>query len=99
MKNFTFVIIDDDQINGLKTRAVAQSFQNLHFLASATTYEDGLDCVLDHTPDIIFLEIDPSDKDSNLSLGFINELHRYLTVIPKVFVTTKNDALCLNAFK
>ena len=99
MKNFTFVILDDDQNNGLKTKAVAESFQNLCYMASATNYDDGLDCVLENNPDIIFLEIDPSDKESNFSLGFINELHRYLTVIPKIIITTKNDALCLNAFK
>lgn len=99
MKKFTFVIIDDDQKNSLKTKAIASSFQNLVFLASVTNYEDGLNCVLEYNPDIIFLEIDPADKDSNLSLSLINELHRYLKVVPKIFVTTKNDSLCLNAIK
>jgi DNA-binding LytR/AlgR family response regulator len=99
LKNFTFVIIDDNHNNGLKTRAVAGSFQNLTFLASASSYDEGIDCVLEHVPDIVFLEIDPQDKDSNLSLHLINELHRYLTVVPKIIVTTKNDSLCLNAFK
>lgn len=99
MKNFTFVIIDDNQKNGLKTRAIAESFSNLSFLASASCYDDGIDCVLEHHPDIVFLEIDPSDKNSNLSLSFINELHRYLSVVPEIFVTTSNDLLCLNAFK
>ncbi len=99
MKHFTYVIIDDDHQNGLKTKQIAEGFQSLSFLASAHNYDDGLDCILEHKPDIIFLEIDPSDKDSNLSLHLINELHRYLTTIPKVFITTKNDALCFNAFK
>lgn len=99
MKNFTFVIIDDNHKNGLKTRAVAASFPNLKFLASASSYNEGIDCVLEHVPDIVFLEIDPQDKESNLSLHLINELHRYLTVVPKIIVTTQNDSLCLNAFK
>jgi len=99
LNNFTYVIIDDDNNNGLKTKQIADSFQNLTFLASVTNYDDALDCILEHQPDLLFLEIDPSDKDSNLSLQLINELHRYLTVVPKVFVTTKNDTLALNAFK
>ncbi len=99
MKNFTFVIIDDNQNNALKTKAKAESFQNMHFLAMSDNYEDGLDVVLEHNPDIIFLEIDPQDKESKLSLALINELHRYLSVVPKIFVTTSNDALCLEAFK
>lgn len=99
MNNFTYVIIDDDYHNGLKTKQIADSFQNLTFLASVTNYDDAIDCILEHQPNLLFLEIDPSDKDSNLSLQLINELHRYLTVVPKVFVTTKNDTLALNAFK
>lgn len=99
MKNFTFVIIDDNQNNALKTKAKAESFQNMHFLAMSDNYEDGLDVVLEHNPDIIFLEIDPQDTESKLSLALINELHRYLSVVPKIFVTTSNDALCLEAFK
>lgn len=99
MKNFTFVIIDDDHKNRLKTKATAEGFSNLHFLAMADNYDDGIDIVLEHNPDFIFLEIDPLEKESNLSLGFINELYRYLSKVPKVIVTTKNDALCLNAFK
>jgi DNA-binding LytR/AlgR family response regulator len=83
----------------LKTKQIADGFQNLTFLASATNYDDAVDCILEHNPNFIFLEIDPSDKESNLSLHLINELHRYLSVVPKIFVTTKNDALSLNAFK
>lgn len=65
----------------------------------AANYDDGIDIVLEHNPDVIFLEIDPLEKESNLSLGLINELYRYLSKVPKVIVTTKNDSLCLNAFK
>lgn len=97
--NFTFVVIDDNQNNAMKTRATAESFHTMRFLGAAANYDDGLDIVLEHNPNIIFLEIDPQDKESKLSLAFINELHRYLTVIPKIIVTSKNDALCLDAFK
>jgi DNA-binding LytR/AlgR family response regulator len=99
LKKFTFVIIDENQINALKTKAVAESFQNLHYLAMADSYDDGLDVILEYHPDIVFLEIDPQDKETKLSLALINELHRYLTFIPKVFVTTIHDALCLEAIK
>lgn len=99
LKNFTFVIIDDNPKNRLKTKATAESFQNLTFLAMADNYEDGIDIVLEYHPDVIFLEIDPQEEESNLSLAFINELHRYLSVIPKIIVTTTNDALCLQSYK
>lgn len=99
LKEFTFVIIDDNQANALKTKAVAERFQNLHFLAIAHNYDDGLDVVLEKQPAIIFLEINPTDASSNLSLEFVNELHRYLKVVPKILVTTATESLCYKAFK
>jgi hypothetical protein len=38
--------------------------------------------ILEKKPEIIFLEIDPVDVGSNLSLRFIDTLHKYLTILP-----------------
>lgn len=97
--NHSYIIIDDNQESVLKTKAIAESFSELHFLASANTYEAGLNLILEHTPQLIFLEIDPVDKKSNLSLLLINELHRYLKVIPKIIITTSKKELAFEALQ
>jgi DNA-binding LytR/AlgR family response regulator len=97
--NHSYIIIDDNQESVLKTKAIAESFSELHFLASANTYEEGLNIILEHTPQLIFLEIDPIDKKSNLSLSLINELYRYLKVIPKIIVTTSKKDLAYDALQ
>lgn len=98
-RNFTFVIIDDNQDTVLKTKAIAESFQDFTCVGTATTYEDGMDCVLEKNPSFIFLEVNPEDKDSNLSLGFINELYRYFPVIPKVIITSRDSESAFSAIK
>lgn len=98
-RNFTFVIIDDNQDTVLKTKAIAESFQNFSCVGTATTYEDGMDCVLEKNPSFIFLEVNPENKDSNLSLGFINELYRYFPVIPKVIITSRDSESAFAAIK
>lgn len=95
----TYIIIDDDAQSVLKTQAVASRFQNLYCVATATNYGDGINLILEHLPKIVFLEIDPSDKESNLSLHLINELHRYLKIVPKIIVTTKYKDLACEALK
>jgi DNA-binding LytR/AlgR family response regulator len=95
----SYIIIDDDPQSILKTLAVAARFQNLQFVASANDYDSGLDLILEHKPKIVFLEIDPEDKSSNLSLALINELYRYLINVPKIIVTTKNKELAYEAIK
>ena len=95
----SFIIIDDNTQSLLKTKAVAESFQNLQYIASATNYDDGLNLILEFNPKIVFLEINPDDKSSNLSLQLINELHRYLKEIPKFIITTKDVEQVFEAIK
>jgi len=78
---------------------MASRFPVLEFRGFANNYEDGLDLALEYQPGVIFLEIDPEDTESNLSLKFINELYRYLKVIPKIIVTTKGKDLAFEAIK
>ena len=95
----TFIIIDDNQDDVTKTQAIAERFRNLTFLASATNYDDGVNLILEHQPHLVFLEIDPSDKKSNLSLMIINELYRYLKVVPKIIITSSKKELAYDALK
>lgn len=95
----TFIIIDDTQDDIMKTQAIAERFRNLSFLASANNYDDGVNLILEHQPHLVFLEIDPSDKKSNLSLSLINELYRYLKHVPKIIVTTSKKDLAYDALQ
>jgi len=95
----TFIIIDDRQEDITKTQVIAERFRNLSYLGCATTYDDGVNLILEHQPDLVFLEIDPIDKKCNLSLALINELYRYLTVVPKIIITTSKTDLAYEALK
>ena len=96
---YSYIIIDDSAESILKTLSVAARFQNLQFLASANSYDEGLDLILEHLPTLVFLEINPADSDSNLSLLLINELHRFLKVLPKIVITTHNSQLAMEAIQ
>ncbi len=97
--NYPYIIIDDNQESVLKTKAIADGFSELVFVASANNYADGLNSILEHSPKLIFLEIDPADITSNLSLALINELYRYLKVIPKIIITTSKKDLAFDAIQ
>jgi DNA-binding LytR/AlgR family response regulator len=97
--NYLYIIIDDDQESVLKTKAIADGFSELVFVASANNYTEGLNLILEHTPKLIFIEIDPIDKKSSLSLALINELYRYLKVIPEIIITTTKKDLAFEAIQ
>jgi DNA-binding LytR/AlgR family response regulator len=97
--SLTYIIIDDDQQSVMKTKSLADRFQNLSFIASAINYDDGVNLILQHQPKLVFLEINPLDKNSNLSLQLINELYRFLREVPKIIVTTTTKELAFEAMK
>jgi DNA-binding LytR/AlgR family response regulator len=96
---YSYIIIDDSPESILKTLSVVAKFQDLQFVASANSYKEGLDLILEHHPTFVFLEISPSNKDSGLSLSLINELHRFLQVVPKIIITTNDTELVIEAIQ
>lgn len=97
--NYSYIIIDDNQESFLNTKSVADGFSELVFVAEANNYSDGLNLILEFKPDLIFLEINPINKESNLSLALINELYRFLNVVPKIIITTTNKDLAFEAIQ
>lgn len=97
--NYTYIIIDDDPESVLKTKTIAGEFSELNFLASANNYADGINLILKLMPKLIFLEIDPNDKNSNLSLQMINGLLMYLKELPKIVITTKKKDFAFDCIK
>ena len=95
----SYIIVDDNHESILNTQATAMRFQNLAYMGYATNYDSALNLILEHQPSLIFLEINPLKKESNLSLNLINELHHYLTVIPKIIVTAKDQSLVFRAME
>jgi DNA-binding LytR/AlgR family response regulator len=86
--NYTYIILDDDPESVKKLKKMASEFSELNFIAAADNYADGLNLILKHTPEIIFLEVDPQNADSGLSLNLLNGLLMYLKEMPKIVITT-----------
>jgi len=95
--NYTYIIIDDSQESALQTKAAAESFSELEFQGMAFTVDEGLNLVLEKKPHVLFLEIVPNSKKCNLSLAFISELHRFLTILPEVIITTSKKDYAFEA--
>lgn len=97
--NYSYIIIDDNSESTLKTLAVTARFRELQFIASASCYQDGLNLILEYRPTFVFLEVNPKNPNSGLSFGLINELHRFLKVLPKIIITTNNAQMALQALQ
>lgn len=99
MKKYSYIIIDDGAESILKTQTTASGFSELSFKASASNFQEGLELVLEHKPDLVFLEIEPENLLSSLSLNFISELHRFFQEIPKIIITTNTKSKAFDAIQ
>lgn len=94
-----FIVVDFDQNQILKTKSVAESFQNLTCIGTANAINFALDLVLEKNPELIFLEINPDDKNSDIHFGFIDQLHRFMPVVPKIIITSQGKEAAYDAIK
>lgn len=94
-----YVVITDSRDAFAETKAVAAAFEQLQFVGNAYTYDEGLDLILETAPDLVFLEIEPSNPKSALSLHLINEVARYFPQMPRFIVTAKTMDLALKALQ
>lgn len=99
MKKYSYIIIDDDTESILKTKMTVGRYSELTFIGSAMDFQQGINLVLEYSPTIVFLEIKPKNTSSNLSFSFISELYRYLSVIPKIIITTQTKDLAFDAIQ
>ena len=97
--NYTYIILDDDPESVIKIKKMASEFSELNFIAAADNCSEGLNLILKHIPDLIFLEIDPKDKNSGLSLNLLNGLLMYLKEMPKIVITTKSKDLAFDCIQ
>lgn len=95
--SYSYIILDVTAESALQTKAIADGFSALEFLGKAVTPEEGLQLVLEHKPDLIFLEIASVEKKNPFSLFFISEMHRFLDIIPKIIITTTKKELAFEA--
>ncbi|MDY0090620.1 MAG: response regulator transcription factor [Flavobacteriaceae bacterium] len=94
-----YIIIDDDSKSVLKTRSVLDSFSDFVFCGSALNFDDGLNLILETLPDFVFLEINPQNQASGLSLSLISEIYRFLKEAPQIIALSHDDSSSLNALR
>ncbi|AWA29102.1 DNA-binding response regulator [Flavobacterium magnum] len=96
---YSYIIIDDDPESVARTQSLFDEFSNYFLLGTASTYEDGVNLILEHKPKLVVMEIKPKYKKNGLSLGLINELFRFVKLMPKIVVLTKGKDMAYEAIK
>ena len=96
---YPYLIIDDDPKGIEETEKILRNFPEYFLAGKACNDEAALHLILENKPEVIFLEIDPLNKSSNLSLSFLDYIQRFVKLMPRVVIVTKTKAFAFEAIK
>jgi len=96
---YTYLIIDDDSANIQDFLSKMESFPEYYCIGTAADKEEGINKILETKPALVFLEIEPGNKKSDLSLQVITGLHQFIDVLPKFVVLATSPRYAFEAIK
>ena len=96
---YSYLIVDDDKNNIQETLSKFEAFPEYYCVGTTDNREDAINKILELQPQIVFLEITPKNKKSNLSLAIISELYRFIDRIPYFIALTASPKFAFEAIQ
>ena len=77
-----------------------KKFPDYLCVGSSGCYDKSLDVILEHAPDVVFINIDERDENNSLkSFNFINELYKYTLDMPYIIALSSSTELAYTSIK
>lgn len=95
---YSYLIIDED-ISAKDTLAQLEGFPEYFCAGVASSKDEAVNKILELQPSLVFLEVSPKNKKSQLSLSVITELHQYVDRLPYFVITTATTKFAYDAIK
>ena len=96
---YSYLIVDDNKDNIQETLRKFESFPEFYCAGVAENREDAVNKILELEPQLVFLEISPKNKKSNLSLAIISELYRFIDIVPYFIALTASPKFAFEAIQ
>lgn len=96
---YSYLIVDDNKDNAKETLRKFEDFPEFYCVGVAENREDAINKILELQPQLVFLEICPKNRKSNLSLGIISELYRYIDNVPYFIALTASPKYAFEAIQ
>jgi len=94
---FQFTIISDDSELISKLLELPRQFKDFNCVGYTGNEEKALDTILSIQPQIVFLDLD--NERLGDPFGFVDQLYKYLEVIPRFIAVSKNECFAYQAIK
>lgn len=93
-----YSIIDGNESTIKKIHYFFENDEDFVCVGSAVCYNKSLNIILEHTPDVVFIDIDYNDNCNN-AFSFVNELYKYVKKIPHIIALSNSKEQAYNCMK
>lgn len=96
---YKFIIIDGDSQSSISLKDEVTSIDDFQFLGHVNNAEEGLNLILESNPDVVFLGDNLKNSFSESSFTLINNLYKYMVILPKIIVISNSKDIAYEAMK
>ncbi|WP_339888807.1 response regulator transcription factor [uncultured Flavobacterium sp.] len=96
---YKYIIIDGDSQSSISLQTHVSTLGDFYFSGYVNNAAEGLNLILEENPDVIFLGTNLTDSSTESNFTLINELYKYMVVLPKVVVVSNTKEVAYEAMK
>ena len=96
---YKYIIIDGDSQSSMGLQTHVSTLRDFLFSGYANNSEEGLNLILEQNPAIIFLGTNLKDSSNESNFSLVNELYKYMVILPKIIVISQTKEVAYEAMK
>ncbi|WP_339839713.1 response regulator transcription factor [uncultured Flavobacterium sp.] len=96
---YKYIIIDGDYQSNMLLQNHVNALGDFNFSGYVNNASDGLNLILEETPDVVFLGTNLADSSTESNFTLVNELYKYMVVLPKIVVISNTKEVAYEAMK
>lgn len=94
--NYKYTIIENEKSVVEKLKERFDNFSNYVCVGSSFCYDESMNLILQHSPDIVFINVDDRCSDA---INFVNELYKYVTELPNFIALSSSKTHAYECLK
>ena len=94
--DYTYISIDSEATSNLQLQTYLEDYADFHCVAKARNCTDGLNTILKHSPDLVFVNLNAKAFEY---FHMITELHQYVQHLPLIIGIARSKEYAYDALK
>ncbi len=97
--NYKYSIIESEKSTLEDLHSCFKKFPEYSCIGTSYCYDKSLDLILEHTPDVVFINVDTNESDYLDPFNFVNGLYKYVKELPYFIALSSSKELAYTCMK